>query len=136
MSYVIINGGRKLHGAIDNQSSKNAAEAILCACLLVRGKIVLTDVPQIEGVNRVCELLTSIGVTIDASQPGKLVVDASKNLKMGKMDKHAAHVTRTSLLLLGALAARERKYKLYKSGGCHLGERTVRPHLYAVEKLG
>ena len=52
------------------------------------------------------------------------------------MDQHAAEVTRTSLLLLGALAAREKKYNLYKTGGCHLGERTVRPHLYALQKLG
>jgi hypothetical protein len=45
-------------------------------------------------------------------------------------------VTRSSLLLLGALAKREKSYKLYKTGGCKLGERTVRPHLYALEKLG
>ncbi len=39
-------------------------------------------------------------------------------------------------MLLGALAGRVKKYKLYKSGGCKLGERTIRPHLYALEKIG
>ena len=45
-------------------------------------------------------------------------------------------MVRSSLLLLGALAHREKTYKLYKSGGCKLGERTVRPHLYALQKIG
>ncbi len=135
MSYLVVNGGRKLNGEIVNQSSKNSAEALLCASLMIKGPVTLTDVPQIEGVNRILELLSSIGVKIDRS--GTTVhLDASGELNLDKMDQHAAEVTRTSLLLLGALAAREKKYLLYKSGGCHLGERTVRPHLYALQKLG
>lgn len=135
MSYLAVNGGKKLNGEITNQSSKNSAEALLCASLMIKGPVTLTDVPQIEGVNRILELLSSIGVKI--SRSGTTVhLDASADLNLEKMDQHAAEVTRTSLLLLGALAAREKKYSLYKSGGCHLGERTVRPHLYALQKLG
>jgi UDP-N-acetylglucosamine 1-carboxyvinyltransferase len=135
MSYLIINGGRKLRGEIINQSAKNSAEALLCASVMIKGPVVLTDVPRIEGVKRILELLSSIGVKI--KQSGTTVhLDASADLNLAKMDQNAAEVTRTSLLLLGALAAREKKYKLYKSGGCHLGERTVRPHLYALQKLG
>ena len=52
------------------------------------------------------------------------------------IDKHASEATRSSLLLLGALASRPGSYKLFKSGGCRLGERTVRPHLYALENFG
>lgn len=135
MSYLVINGGKKLNGEIINQSSKNSAEALLCACLMIKGPVTLTDVPQIEGVNRILELLSSIGVKIERSGT-TIHLDASADLTLDKMDQHAAEVTRTSLLLLGALAAREKKYSLYKSGGCHLGERTVRPHLYALQKLG
>ena len=136
MSYLVIHGGKKLHGAIINQSSKNSAVAILCASLIVRGKIVLSDVPQIEEVNRVLELLTSIGVTINHTAPGNLTLDSSGPLRLKKLDRHASEVTRSSLLLLGALASQELHYKLYKSGGCRIGERTVRTHLYALEKFG
>jgi UDP-N-acetylglucosamine 1-carboxyvinyltransferase len=136
MSYLIINGGKKLKGEIVNQSSKNSAVALLCASLLVRGKTTLTEVPDIEEVNRILELLASMRVVIEKPSPGTLVVDTSAGISLKSIDKHASEVTRSSLLLLGALASFRASYKLYKSGGCRLGERTVRPHLYALEKFG
>lgn len=136
MSYVIINGGKKLHGAIQNQSAKNSAVAILCATAAVRGRVVLTSVPQIEEVYRIIELLKSIGIEVDSPEPGTVIVDSSKPLNLAAIDRPASEKTRASLLLFGALAAREKKYKIYKSGGCKLGNRTVRPHLYALENFG
>ncbi len=136
MSYLAINGGKKLHGEITNQSAKNSAVAILCASVMIKGKVVLSDVPQIEEVNRILELLGSLGVIIERISPGKLSLDASKGLNLDNIDKHASEVTRSSLLLLGALSSRPVNYKLYKSGGCRLGERTVRPHLFALESFG
>ena len=136
MSYVIINGGKKLHGVIQNQSAKNSAVAILCAAAAVRGRVTLTAVPQIEEVYRIVELLKSIGVQVDDTKPGIVALDSSAPLKLGAIDRLASEKTRASLLLFGALAAREPSYKIYKSGGCKLGNRTVRPHLYALENFG
>jgi UDP-N-acetylglucosamine 1-carboxyvinyltransferase len=136
MSFLVINGGKKLSGSIVNQSAKNSAVAILCACLMIKNKVTLTDVPQIEEVDRIIELLRSIGVKIVRQGGRKLIVDASSELTLEKMDKNAAEVTRSSLMLLGSLASRIGKYKLYRSGGCQLGERTVRPHIYALENFG
>lgn len=136
MSYLIINGGKKLQGTIENQSAKNSAVAILCACMAIRGKTTLMDMPKIEEVNRIIELLQSIGVKIKWTDKGKLEVDASGDLNMDKIDPNASQKTRASIFLWGALAARVKTYKIPKSGGCHLGERTVRPHWYALEKLG
>ncbi len=135
MSYLIINGGKKLHGEIVNQSSKNSALAILCACLMIKGKTALLDVPRIEEIDRMLELLTNLGVVI-IRQGRVMIVDTSKKINTAKIDKQTVSTMRSSLFLLGALAGREKSYKLYKSGGCHLGERTVRPHIYALEKLG
>ena len=136
MSYVIINGGKKLHGVIQNQSAKNSAVAIFCAAAAVRGRVTLTAVPQIEEVYRIVELLKSIGVQVDDTKPGIVALDSSAPLKLGAIDRLASEKTRASLLLFGALAAREPSYKIYKSGGCKLGNRTVRPHLYALENFG
>ena len=136
MPYLVINGGKKLHGEIINQSAKNSAVAILCASVMIRGKTILSDVPQIEEVNRILELLASLGVKIEKLGPGKLSLDTSKNLKLDNIDKHASEVTRSSLLLLGALSSHPVSYKLCKSGGCRLGERTVRPHFYALQNFG
>ena len=87
MSYLAVNGGKKLHGEITNQSSKNSAEALLCASLMVRGTVVLTDVPQIEGVNRILELLASIGVKIDR-KGATMRLDTSAGLHLEKMDQN------------------------------------------------
>lgn len=136
MSYVIINGGKKLKGAIETQSAKNSAVALLCAAVMIQGKTTLSDMPQIEEVSRITELLKSIGVKTRWIKDNILEVDASGNLQMDKIDVNASEKTRASIFFWGALAARVKSYKLPKSGGCHLGERTVRPHWYALEKLG
>lgn len=136
MSYLVINGGKKLSGSIENQSAKNSAVALLCATAMIKGRVTLSDVPEIEEVNRIIELLTSIGIKITRKSGGVVEVDAGAGLQMEKMDRHSAEVTRSSVLLWGALASREKNYKLYKSGGCRLGNRTVRPHWFALEKFG
>lgn len=136
MSYLVINGGKKLHGSIPNQTAKNSAVALLCACAMVKKPVTLVDVPEIEEVKRIIELLKSIGIKIEWQGRGKLLVDASAPLNLANIDKIASEKTRSSLLLLGALAGRVPKYRLYKSGGCKLGERTVKPHLFALEKFG
>ncbi len=136
MSYLIVHGGKKLKGRIINQSAKNSAVAILCATPLIHGKVVLQKVPRIEEVLRIIELLKSVGIKIDDDGKGTLVIDSSGELDLSAMDRDAACRTRVSLLLLGSLAHRVKKYRLYKSGGCKLGQRTVRPHLYALENFG
>lgn len=136
MSYLIINGGKKLKGAVETQSAKNSAVALLCAAVMIKGKTTLSDMPQIEEVSRIIELLQSIGVKTRWVKDNILEIDASGNLKLDNIDVNASEKTRASIFFWGALAARVKSYKLPKSGGCHLGERTVRPHWYALAKLG
>ncbi len=135
MSYIEIEGGRKLHGSVVNQSAKNSALPLLCASVLVKGQVVLQNVPEIDEVERMIVLLRSIGVIIEKKSPGTLYIDSSHKLTIDSIDRKACEI-RSSLLLFGALAVREKKYKLYKTGGCKLGNRTVRPHVFALKKLG
>jgi len=136
MSYLVINGGKKLHGNVVNQSAKNSAVAILCACCSIKAPIILCGVPEIEEVKRIIELIKSIGVNVEKLKGNKIKIDASKKLDLLKINRFACEKTRSSLLLLGALSAREKHYKIYKSGGCKLGERTVKPHIFALEGFG
>jgi len=136
MANFVIHGGFKLHGSIDVNTAKNSAVALLCASLLVKGKVVLKDIPKIQEVDRILEILSSIGVKVKWETERTLVLDSSTKLRMDNIDPRACKLTRSSLLLLGALAGRVKEYKLYKTGGCKLGERTVKPHLFALERLG
>ncbi len=136
MSYLVINGGKKLTGTIENQPNKNSAIAIMAACLLLQEPVTLTDVPRIEEVERMIELLGSIGVKIERPSPRTLTLDAGGKLDLENIDRAVCKSMRASLLLAGALGARSKHFRVYKSGGCHLGQRTVRPHWYALRNFG
>lgn len=136
MSKFVIEGGRKLSGSIYVNSAKNSAVSILCASLMLKGKVVLKDMPRIQEVDRILEILTSLGVKAKWQKKTVLFLDTAGELVLDKINRAACEATRSSLMLLGALAAREKEYKLYKSGGCRLGARTIKPHLFALEKFG
>ena len=130
-----IEGGHKLSGNITTNSSKNAAVALLCSSLLNKGVTTLKNVPRIEEVNRITEVLESLGVTLKWTD-NDLEIKPPKVLQIDKIDKQAAVKTRSVLMLLGPLIHLFDSFKLPLAGGCKLGERTVRPHLYALENLG
>lgn len=130
-----IDGGKKLHGTIDVNSSKNGAVALLCASLINRGTTTLTRVPKIEEVHRLIEVLRSIGVTV-AWRGSTLSLTPPKKFSLRRIDQRAAEKTRSILMFTGALVHSLSSFSLPQAGGCKLGSRTVRPHLYALEKFG
>ncbi len=130
-----IEGGRKLSGKVAVNTSKNAAVSLLCASLLNQGKTVLKNVPKIEEVYRVIEVLVSIGISVKW-QGTDVEIQPGKKIIISNIDKEAAVKTRSVLMLLGPLAHLLPAFSLPLAGGCKLGERTVRPHLFALEKLG
>lgn len=136
MATYVINGGKKLIGSIAVGAAKNSALGLLSASVMIQGKVIFRDMPRIEEVYRFVELLQSINVLCEWTGKHTLTVDSSHALKLEKIDRNVSMKIRSSLLLLGSLASRASSYTLYRSGGCKLGVRTVRPHLYALEKLG
>ncbi|MFH0857265.1 MAG: UDP-N-acetylglucosamine 1-carboxyvinyltransferase [Candidatus Magasanikbacteria bacterium] len=136
MAKFIINGGHTLKGSIDVSASKNSIMSILCASVMVRNRVVLHNMPRIQEVDRMLELLSSIGVEYSWGEEHTLLLDTSGKLNLKSIDENACKNTRSALMLLGALATQVKNYRLYKTGGCKLGERTVRPHLYALNKFG
>jgi UDP-N-acetylglucosamine 1-carboxyvinyltransferase len=130
-----IEGGHKLSGKVSVNTSKNAAVALLCASLLNEGKTIFKNVPKIEEVYRVIEVLISLGVSVKW-QGADVEIQPGKKLEISKIDTEAAIKTRSVLMLLGPLSHLLPAFNLPLAGGCKLGERTVRPHLFALEKLG
>jgi len=130
-----IQGGRKLKGEVATKTSKNSAVVMLCAALLNRGTTTLKNMPRIEEVYRVIEVLESIGVQV-RWDGADLIISPPGKLRMASLDAEAAIRTRSVLLLLGPLIHRLNDFQLPHPGGCKLGARTVRPHLYALENFG
>ena len=131
-----IEGGRKLKGTVATNSSKNSAVGLLCAVLVNRGRTELRGMPRIEEGNRVIEVLTSIGVSARWLNDTDLEIIPPKRFALEKLNVASAVKTRSILMLLGPLVHELRSFKIPYPGGCKLGLRTVRPHLFALEKLG
>lgn len=135
--HLRIVGGTKLSGAIDVKTSKNAAVALLCASLLNHGRTTLRNLARIEEVNRILEVLTSIGVKT-RWLPGSndLEITPPARLDLSTMNLEAARRTRTVIMFLGPLLHEMNEFHLPYVGGCDLGTRTVEPHLNALRAFG
>ena len=135
--HLRIVGGQKLTGSIDVKTSKNAAVALLCAALLNRGRTTLRSLARIEEVNRILEVLASIGVkTRWLPDSNDLEIIPPAELNLDDIDVAAARRTRTVIMFLGPLLHEVEAFQLPYAGGCDLGTRTVEPHLAALRSFG
>ncbi len=130
-----IEGGRQLAGEIQVKTSKNAAVALLAASLLNSGTTRLENMPRIEEVFRLIEVLGSIGVNVRWNN-NDLIIKPPKRLSLDALNEEAARRTRSVLLFLAPLMHLRKSFTLPYAGGCNLGKRTVRPHLFALEEFG
>ncbi|MDO8240691.1 MAG: UDP-N-acetylglucosamine 1-carboxyvinyltransferase [Candidatus Moranbacteria bacterium] len=135
MEYFEIQGGKKLKGEIDVRGSKNATTPILAATLLTKKECILSNIPLIEDVFRMIEILQSMGVEVRRIGERKISVKA-ENVDPEKIDVEKVKQLRSSILLLGSLSARFDKFKLYHPGGCVIGARPVGTHFDALQKMG
>jgi UDP-N-acetylglucosamine 1-carboxyvinyltransferase len=131
-----IEGGHELKGEVELKTSKNAAVAILCASLLNKGTTKLKRVARIEEVNRIIEVLTSIGVQVRWLPGNDLEIKPPAKLKLENMNKEAARKTRIVIMLAGALMHDYKEFQIPYAGGCELGRRTIIPHIYALDEFG
>lgn len=136
MNNYVINGGKKLNGEITVNPSKNSAVAILLASLLNVGKTTIMNLPKIEEVFRIIEILESIGVKAEWKTGHRFEITTPAKLNLKNLDIEAALKTRIMILLIGILVHKFKKFSLPFSGGCKLGKRTVMPHIYALENFG
>lgn len=132
-----IQGETKLSGSIEVRSSKNAAVALLCASLINKGTTRLVGIARIEEVNRILEVLVSIGVKAEwSADKSVLTLQRPAELDLAGMDLDAARKTRSVIMFLGPLLHYYEKFKLPYAGGCDLGSRTVEPHLNGLRDFG
>ena len=131
----VIEGGKPLAGSIRTNRSKNGAVALLAASLLNKGTTVLRSVPKIEEVNRLVEVLRSIGVSVEWDDH-TLTIQPPETISLDTIDRAAAIRTRSILMFIGPLLHHSSSFDIPQSGGCTLGLRSVRPHLWALESFG
>jgi UDP-N-acetylglucosamine 1-carboxyvinyltransferase len=120
--HLRVSGPTTLSGSIDVKTSKNAGVALLCAALLNRGRTTLRRVARIEEVNRLLEVLDSIGVkTRWLNEDNDLEIAPPPNLDLAGINAEAARRTRSIIMFLGPLLHRSADFDLPYAGGCDLG---------------
>ena len=129
-----VRGGKKLHGAVRAQGSKNAVLPIMAASLVGGGVSRLTNCPRLLDVDASVDILRCLGCAVTLSG-GAIVIDSS-----GMNGNHIPHELmlrmRSSVMYLGAILARCGEARISTPGGCELGSRPIDLHLKALESLG
>ncbi|MDP3729761.1 MAG: UDP-N-acetylglucosamine 1-carboxyvinyltransferase [bacterium] len=131
-----VNGGKKLSGTIKTNFSKNGSVGLLCASILNKGITTLHGIARIEEVNRVIEILESIGTHIKWIDRNTVHITPPKEFSMDKINVDSAVKTRSIIMLMGPLAHVMPSFALPHAKGCKLGKRTISAHTYALEDLG
>lgn len=130
-----IEGGYPLSGTVVTKTSKNCAMGLICAALLNDGETVLENVPKIEEVYRMIEVLESMGISLQWEN-NSLTIKRPTKLFLDRINQASAEKIRSVIMLIGPLMHLLKSFSLPQPGGCKLGARTVRPHFYALENLG
>ena len=131
----LVEGGHPLRGTVTPAGNKNEALPVLAACLLVRGEVVVDNVPRIRDVTALLEGLRHLGVRVTVENAGTVRLDASR-LETRDPDPAVMSQLRGSVLLAPGLLARTGRAALPAPGGDRIGRRRVDTHLLALGALG
>ncbi len=139
MSSFEITGGVKLKGEISPQGAKNEALQVICACLLTSGKVTIHNIPDIRDVNKLIDLLRSIGTQVTR------LSDSSYSFQTSVVNFDYLHTPgfrekvgslRGSIMILGPMLARFGRGTVYIPGGDKIGRRRLDTHFLGLQKLG
>lgn len=131
---VGLDGKKKLTGTISVSGAKNAALKIMASSILFSDHIELLNVPEIEDVNRIGELLEGLGMKIESSKNKRKII-LPKKLKSDLLDG-PARATRSSIVLTGPLLARTGRVSFPNPGGCSFGDRPIDLFIEGFQKMG
>ena len=134
MDKLLIEGGARLSGEVAISGAKNAALPILCAALLTAEPVTFTNVPRLNDIDTLLELLGQMGVKI-AREGNTVTLDAA-GLNNPVAPYEMVKTMRASILVLGPLVARCGEARVSLPGGCAIGSRPVDQHIKGLQALG
>jgi UDP-N-acetylglucosamine 1-carboxyvinyltransferase len=139
MGTFVVSGGRSLKGEITPQGAKNEALQVICAVLLTSEKVIIHNIPHIADVNRLIELISSMGVKVVRVSDSATSFQAdSINIEYLQTSEYREQSIslRGSVMIVGPLLARFGKAFIPKPGGDKIGRRRLDTHFIGFQKLG
>jgi UDP-N-acetylglucosamine 1-carboxyvinyltransferase len=135
MDKFIIDGGIPLRGEVTPSGNKNAALPLLASCILTTEPVILHNLPDIQDVRTMLDLLISLGVDVDHLGDHSWKLQA-KEISHLDLDADLCRKIRASILLAGPIIARTSELRLPPPGGDVIGRRRLDTHILALESLG
>lgn len=135
MEKYVINGSKKLKGEIAVAGAKNLALKIFPAAILSAKTCKIKNVPEIEDIQRLIELMEDLGAKITREQKGEYLVSTAE-INKTKLRPDLVHWLRSSIMLAGPMLARFGEVTLSHPGGCVIGQRPIDLFLEGFKKLG
>ncbi len=132
---LVIKGGNKLHGEVTISGAKNAAVAIIPACILVKAKCRLENLPDIKDVKLFLKILEHLNAKITTIDVNTVEIDCSEVNSFTPLGDLTRRM-RGSSYLMGALLGRFRRFSVDQPGGCDFGTRPIDQHIKGFEALG
>ena len=132
---MLITGGHSLEGEVRVSGGKNTAVAVIPATLLCNEPCTIENLPDIEDVHALADILRELGAIVDY-EPGKLMRVDPRPAEGTSVSYQNAQRLRASYYLLGALLGRCGKAKVPTPGGCEIGSRPVDQHLKGFRSIG
>jgi UDP-N-acetylglucosamine 1-carboxyvinyltransferase len=132
---LFIQGGRRLSGTVKVSGAKNAVLPVIAASLLASTPSVIEEIPDLDDVRTITEVLQYLGLTTRWQEPGSLYVD-STGIKSCEASYELVRKMRASFLVMGPLLSRFQEARISLPGGCAIGSRPIDLHLKGFEALG
>ena len=132
---MLVTGGHALEGQVRVSGGKNTAVAVIPATLLCDEPCTIENLPDIEDVHALADILTELGAEVDY-EPGKLMRVDPRPAEGTNISYQNAQRLRASYYLLGALLGRCGHAKVPTPGGCEIGTRPVDQHLKGFQSIG
>ena len=135
MERLIIKGGNQLHGEVNCSGAKNSGLPILASTILLDAPSRIGNLPHLQDITTMLELLNSMGALINFDESGYIEIDSS-NITVPEARYELVKTMRASILVMGPLVAKYGKAKISQPGGCNIGTRPIDFHLDGLEKMG
>ena len=136
MSKIVIRGGNRLNGKVKISAAKNSVLPIIAASLLTGEECILEDIPFLEDVNVILNVLESLGVDLSIyNNKGKVKINTG-DLKSFEPSYDLVRKMRASFLVMGPILSRFGRIKISLPGGCNIGSRPIDLHLKGFNQLG
>ena len=135
MEKLIVKGGKRLVGTVKTSGAKNAVLPIIAASIMGTSPSHFDEVPMLEDVRTISEVLRSLGIKVESKEKNCLDIDSTV-VESYEPPCELMRNMRASFFVMGPLLARMGKARIYMPGGCAIGARPVDIHLKGFEALG